>query len=91
MTECCSDVSLDSDCEFVEPQSFSFSQKRQTGNLKMMWAKRGQEKRRTKRTRRGVLKEDVTVLFRWRLLKSSVKVETWRVVVVFLGRPLGQD
>ena len=25
------------------------------------------------------------VLFRWSLLKSSVKVQTWRVAVVFLG------
>ena len=32
-----------------------------------------------------MLKEDVTVLFRWRPLKSSVKAETWRVAVVFLG------
>ena len=32
-----------------------------------------------------MLKEDVTVLFRWRPLKSSVKGETWRVAVVFLG------
>ena len=42
-------------------------------------------KRRKKRTKRGVSEEDVTVLFRWRPLKISVKVESWRVAVVFLG------
>ena len=47
--------------------------------------KRGEEKRRKKRTKRRVLKDDVSVLFLWRRLISSVKVETWRAVVVFLG------
>ena len=47
--------------------------------------KRKKVKRRKKRTKRGELKEDVKVLFRWRLLKSLVKGEIWRVVVIFLG------
>ena len=32
-----------------------------------------------------VLKEDVTILFLWRPLKSSVKGETWRFAVVYLS------
>ena len=40
---------------------------------------RGTERRRNKRTKREELTEDAKVLFRWRLLKSPVKVETWRV------------
>ena len=52
--------------------------------------KRGEEKGRKKRMERRVLKEDVTVLFLWRLLKSSVKGQIWRVVVVFLEGPLGE-
>ena len=40
---------------------------------KKRWAKRGGEKRRKKRTRRGRLKDDVSVPFLWRPLISSVK------------------
>ena len=53
--------------------------------MKKKDATRGKEKRRKKRTKRRVLKEDLKVLFRWRLLKSSVSVGPWRVAVVFLG------
>ena len=53
--------------------------------MKKKGERRGKGKSRKKRTKRRVLKEDVTVCFRWRPLKSSVKGETWRVAVVFLG------
>ena len=46
---------------------------------------RGEEMSRKKRTKRGVFKEGLSVLFLWRLLISSVREEIWRVVVVFLG------
>ena len=41
--------------------------------MKKKGAKRGEEKVRNERMKRRVFKEDVTVLFLWRLLKSSVK------------------
>ena len=45
----------------------------------------GKKRRRKRRTQRGVLKEDVSVLFLWRPLKFLVRGEIWRVVVIFLG------
>ena len=53
--------------------------------VKKKEVKRGKEKRRKKRTKRGESKEDGTVCLLWMPLKSSVKGEIWRVVVVFLG------
>ena len=47
--------------------------------------KKGVEKEENKTER------EREVLFRWRLLKSSVKVETWRVAVVFLGEDLLEE
>ena len=41
-----------------------------------------------KRTKRRRSKEDVSVLSLWRPLKSFVKGETWRVVVICLGEDL---
>ena len=46
--------------------------------MKKKRVKRGKEKRRKKRTKRRQSKEDVRVVFLWRLLKSFVKGETWR-------------
>ena len=50
-------------------------------------AKRGEEKGRNKRTKPGMLKEDVTVLLLWRPSDFFVKWEIWRVAVIFLGKP----
>ena len=47
-------------------------------------AKRGEEKRRKKITKRRLLKEDVRVLCLWRPLKFLVKGEIWRVTRIFL-------
>ena len=46
-------------------------------------AKRGEEKGREKRTKRELLKEDVTVLFLWRPLNFFGKREIRRVAVIF--------
>ena len=58
-----------------------------------------EEKRGEKRKREGekevnkreVLKEDVTALFRWRLLKSLLKGEIRELRWSFLEGPLGED
>ena len=42
---------------------------------------RVREEEKRKGNKRGESKEVVTVWFLWRLLKSSVKGEIWRVVV----------
>ena len=57
--------------------------------MKRKSVRRGKERRRKKRTKRRRSEEDVRVLFLLRLLKFLVKGETWRVVVIFLGRILG--
>ena len=54
--------------------------------MKKKKVNRGKEKRRKKRTKRRRSKEDVRVVFLWRPLKSLVKGETWRVVVICLGK-----
>ena len=48
--------------------------------------KRGKEKRRKNRTKTERVKRRWEVCLLWKPLKSFVKVEIWRVVVVFLGR-----
>ena len=53
---------------------------------KEMGQKGGREKRRKKRTKLGRSKEVVRVVYLWRLLKSSVKGDTWKVLVTFRGR-----
>ena len=54
------------------------------GKQRRKEAKREEEKGRKKKTKRGVLEEDVQGLFLWRLLKFLVNEGIWRVVVIFL-------
>ena len=48
--------------------------------------KRGEEKRRKKRTKREVLNEGLSVLFLWRVFDIFSQGEIWRVVVIFVGK-----
>ena len=50
--------------------------------------KRGKEKWRKNRTKRGLLKEDVWVLFLWKPFNFLVKWQIWKVVVIFPGKTL---
>ena len=56
--------------------------------MKKKGVKRGKENVRQKRSKRGLFKEDVRVVFQRKPFKFLVKGEIWRVVVIFLGKTL---
>ena len=59
--------------------------------MKNKEVKRGKEKRRKKRTKRRESKEDVSVLFRWRLFEIFSQGEGLRELLwFFLGGPVGE-
>ena len=63
----------------------------EVSNEKKKGVKRGEEKGRMKRTKRGLLKEDVKVLFLWKPMNFLSRVKSGELWWSFFGGPRGED